>query len=126
MTGYDPLMHHFQESMVFLSTEDLQAMLELDNDSIVELSEAKVILSLNLSSGEQAFPDFQFRRGELYPELIVSFQKFSANHTGWDVAIWFHKWNENLRDFPVKLINQPKGLERIRLAIDVESSIASL
>lgn len=117
---------YFQESMIFLQSEDVQAMLELDDETIANLSDAKVLLSMKLADGEMTFPDFQFRQGTFHPELIVSFQKFDANTTGWEVAIWFHKWNENLRDFPVKLIDTPEGIQRIRLAIDVETSISTL
>lgn len=117
---------YFQESMIFLQAEDVRAMLELDDEAIASLSEAKVLLTLKLATGELAFPVFQFRRGYFHPELIVSFQRFNTNFSGWDVAVWFHSWNENLRDTPVRLIEKPGGLERIRLAIDVEQAIATL
>jgi len=81
---------------------------------------------LTLADGEMTFPDFQFRQGTYHPQLIVSFQKFDATTTGWEVAVWFHRWNENLRDFPVRLIEKPGGLEKIRLAIEVEQAIATL
>jgi hypothetical protein len=117
---------YFQESMIFLQAKDVQAMLELDDEAIASLSEAKVLLALKLADGELTFPDFQFRHGKFHPELIVSFQRFNAKHTGWDVAIWFHEWNENLQDFPVHIIEKPGGLKRIRLAIEVEQAIATL
>lgn len=101
-------------------------MLELDSDTISVLSESKVLLSMKLADGELVFPSFQFRAGTYYPELIVSFQKFDVNTTGWEVAIWFNKWNENLHDFPMRLVASPEGMSRVRLTIDVEASLAKL
>lgn len=117
---------YFQESMNFIQTEDVQAMLELDEKALADLSASKVLLSLKLANGELAFPDFQFYRGNYRPELIVSFQKFPATLDGWEVAIWFYRWNENLRDFPVRMIGSSEGLNKIRLAVEVESTLASL
>lgn len=117
---------YFQESMIFLMDEDVQTMLEIDSSTIASLSSAKVLLSLKLSDGKLAFPEFQFKEGTYHPELIVSFQKFNESFSGWDVATWFYKWNENLRDIPVKYVNSVEGVLKLRMVIDLEMSLARL
>lgn len=115
-----------QASIDFIPQADVEVMLDLDREALEELSDAKVLLSLKLSDGELVFPAFQFQAGSLHPRLIVSFQKFDATTDGWFVASWFHRWNENLRSIPARLIEESNGIERIILAITTEQSLAKL
>lgn len=113
-----------KESIVFLKSEDIQTMLDMDSSTIINLIKTKVLLCIELASGELAFPEFQFQNGELFPELISLSQKFPNSTNGWEITCWLYKWNENLKDYPKNLLWTKENRERLALTISTEASIS--
>lgn len=99
-------------------------MLDLPKEEISKLSNSRVLLSLSLANGALIFPTFQFDGVEMCGNYISLFQQFPAHWGSWDIACWFYKWNDFLRDFPLNLMEDKATHEKIRLVIDMETSLA--
>jgi hypothetical protein len=110
----------------FFTDEDVMAMLHLTRDELVQLSEAKVLLAMNLSSGELCFPQFQFTDDDFDGELISLFQLFPESWSGWDVTNWFHKTNSYLSATPIELFRSNCITSTLRLVISMETTLQEL
>ncbi len=118
-------MNDEKATIKFFQWEELAAMLQLTEEEIEPLEEARVILGLMLADGEKVYPTFQFYNDELTGELISLFQLFDPEITPWEITLWFHRESEALGVSP--LAAYELGLiDQLRLLISTEMSLMQL
>lgn len=110
----------------FFSLDDVCSLAGLEPDTVLELEEARIILAMELSTGEKVFPSFQFGHNELRGELISLFQEFPPELNGWEITCWFYKENNFLNGLPLEYTYDGKAIAQLKLLVNSLHSIEGL
>lgn len=113
------------ETITFFNTSEVSLMLSTPSNELEDLESVKALLAMHIPGEELQFPVFQFRDNDFWPEAISVFQSFSDDYSSWEVASWFYSWNENLHDYPKRLL-ELEEYSKLKLTIAVESTLRTL
>jgi len=102
----------------FFSLAEVCSLTGLTEETVEELADERIILSMSIATGEKCYPQFQFGEHDLRGELISLFQEFSSDLSGWEITCWFYKKNSYLDCTPIEYTYDMDAIRQLKLLVN--------